>query len=263
MTEHDTSIPPPPPAVKVQDVTVAFDTTVVLNHVTLDLPPASATCLIGPSASGKTVLAKTIAGLITPEDGDVRIGKTHLGTASTAEKHKTLSSIGFLFQKAGLFDSLPVWENICFQQIQQRALSRRQARDTAVALLADVGLGADAADLYPGDLSGGMQKRVGVARALSGDPRVLILDEPTAGLDPIMSQAICDLISSVRTRKPVTVLAISSDMRTATRLSDYIALVHDQHILWHGSSDEAATCDHPAVEQMIKARSEGPLSLDA
>lgn len=250
-----------PPHIKIEAVSVAFGSNQVLRDINLDLPASSATCLIGLSASGKTVLAKTIAGLITPSQGRVLIDALDLNEATPKDRQNLMRRMGFLFQKAGLFDSLSVWENIAFQQLETRTWTKTQAREQVVELLADVGLDAAVADLTPADLSGGMQKRVGIARAIAGAPDILILDEPTAGLDPIMSRAMCDLVSTLRQRRPMTLITISSDMAVAQRIADTIVMLHDHDVHWQGPAHQAARSGDAAVEQIIASEAEGPLSL--
>ena len=249
------------PSISLKALNVRFGEESVLSDVNLTIQRNSCTCLIGVSASGKTVLAKTVAGLIKPSTGQVLIDDQDLHVGTNTRRRCAYDRLGFVFQRSGLLDSLPIWTNVAFRQIQRKQWNRTDAEKYAKQLLRRVGLTPDVAHLYPTDLSGGMQKRVGVARAIAGDPDILILDDPTAGLDPISSRAICNLILNMRRKRPMTVLAISSDMDVAQQLSDSITLLHAGKCLWSGPGQNAAHCGHAAVEQMIARSRSGPLSL--
>lgn len=248
------------PAVHLKHLSKRFGAEDVLVDVDLRIPPGDAVCLIGPSAAGKTVMAKCLSGLLKPEAGEVLIDGVDTIRLKGAARREMFGGIGVLFQQGGLFDSLPVWRNVCFRLLKA-GMKPHMAKDVAVGLLADVGLDADVADLSPADLSGGMRKRVGIARALATDPRILILDEPTAGLDPVMSTAIVELIQGLGAKYNPTVLAISSNMDTAQTIADTIALVHNRTILWHGPAAEAAACGDPHVEQLVNRHAEGPIQI--
>ena len=233
------------PGITVLGLDVAFDGVKVIDNLDLHVPSGSSTVVIGPSGSGKTVLLKTIVGLYPPSAGTVTFD------------HEP--RMGMLFQRSGLFDSLPVWENIAFRILQTRDISRREARDLAIEKLALVGLDAAEADLFPVELSGGMQKRVGIARAIADDPDVLLLDEPTAGLDPIMSNMINDMVIDVTRRLGVTVISVNSDMKGAARTADTVVMLHEGRAMWTGPTARMFESGDPYVDQFVNSRTEGPI----
>ena len=173
-----------------------------------------------------------------------------------------LKQFGMLFQGAALFDSLPVWENVAFGLIQGHGVKRKQAREIAIEKLAKVGLSADVAMLSPAELSGGMQKRVGLARAIAADPKVIFFDEPTTGLDPIMADVINELIISTVEGLGVSTLSITHDMASARKISDRIAMLYRGKIIWQGTTEQIDHSDNPYVEQFIHGRAEGPIQME-
>lgn len=230
----------------------SFGDKAVLRDVSLEVPAGRSTVLIGPSASGKSVLIRCILGLMERDGGEVRVGG-----AEIADTRR----IGVLFQQNALFDSMKVWENVAFPLINSHAVSPAEARERAMARLLDVGLTEEMAMLYPVELSGGMQKRVGVARAMAGDPELLILDDPTAGLDPILTNAILDLIEASVEGSGATVLAITGNMHAARTRFDRIAMLYDGVIRWQGDGADAGNADDPYLEQMLEGRAEGPIRM--
>jgi len=233
------------PGIHIKDLCVAFDGVEVLREIDLDLEPGSSTVVIGPSGSGKTVLLKTLVGLYPPSAGSLSFDRD--------------PRIGMLFQRSGLFDSLPVWENIAFQVLQSADIDRAEGRKRAVALLETVGLAEREADLFPVELSGGMQKRVGIARALANDPDVLLLDEPTAGLDPIMSNTINDMVLDIVKRLGVTVVSVNSDMKGAKRIAETAVMLHEGRVMWVGPTDKMYDSGNEYVDQFVNSRVEGPI----
>lgn len=238
-----------------------FDGRPVLRSVSLTVPAGQSTVLIGPSASGKTVLLKCLLGLMAPERGQVRYGEDALTDMDADALDRFRERVGVLFQQNALFDSLTVWENVAFRLLSRREVSRREARRRALKWLADVGLGPEMANLYPVELSGGMQKRVGVARAMIGEPELLILDDPTAGLDPILTNAILSLIERCVAGTGTTVLAVTGDMRAARTRFDNIAMLFDGAIRWAGPRDAAACAEDPFLAQMLSGSSAGPIKM--
>jgi phospholipid/cholesterol/gamma-HCH transport system ATP-binding protein len=234
----------------------SFDGKVILKDVSLELPAGRSTVLIGPSACGKSVLVRCILGLMGIDSGEIRIGDQLASRTSNESKR-----IGVLFQQNALFDSMTVWENVAFPLINTHGLSRRLARDRAIDKLEQVGLSPDIAMLYPIELSGGMQKRAAVARAMVADPDLLILDDPTAGLDPIRTNGILDLIENSIARTGVTVLAITGDMSTARSRFNRIAMLYDGVIRWSGDTVDAKTAEDPYLRQMLQGRAEGPIRM--
>ena len=214
------------------------------------------------SGSGKSVTIKCVLGILRPDAGKIYVdGKetTHMGGRA---REAVLRKFGMLFQGAALFDSLPVWENVSFGLIQGRGMSRRKARDVAVEKLAKVGLGPEVAVLSPAELSGGMQKRVGLARAIAADPEILFFDEPTTGLDPIMADVINDLIVSTVKDLGVTAVSITHDMTSARKIANRIAMLYEGRIIWAGSTGAIDTSGNPYVEQFIHGRAENPIKME-
>ena len=223
----------------------------VLNDVNLSVLDGASLVLLGESGSGKTLILKCIMGLVKPDRGSVRIDGFDTVNLSGRERDKFLARCGMLFQQSALFDSLTVWRNVAFRQLQQNGLTPRMAREMAIKRLGSVGLGPSIADLLPSELSGGMQKRVGIARAIASQPEILLLDEPTAGLDPIMSNVISSLIVSNVRNLGATAISITSDLNTAIKISDQIALLHDGTVAWTGSPDEITNSGNSLVERFI------------
>jgi phospholipid/cholesterol/gamma-HCH transport system ATP-binding protein len=246
------------PEVALSGVTVEFGENRALDDVGLDVADGESLVLIGPSASGKTVALKVIAGLIRPVKGSVRIrGQDMIGLKEN--ERENVARIGMLFQRSALFDSLTVWENITFRLRQNRRMTDRDAIDLSVSKLEDVGLTADAALLYPVELSGGMQKRVGIARALADEPQILLLDEPTAGLDPIMTNVINELILENMRNLGATVVSVTSNLDGARHVADRIVMLHEGRIVWTGNVEEMDSSDDPYIDQFVHKTPNGPI----
>ncbi len=250
---------PDQPKIALAGVTKSFHDNHVLAGLDLEVRAGESLVLIGPSGSGKTVAMKCIIGLMRPDSGSIRIDGRETAGLSEDQRHDELARTGMLFQRSALFDGMTIWQNITFRLTQTRDIGEREARDFAVGKLADVGLTADSADLYPVELSGGMQKRVGIARAIADEPEMLLLDEPTAGLDPIMTQAINDLILENAEKLGATVLSITSDMDGARAIADRIAMIYDGRIIWCGPKDTADDSGNPYLHQFIHRRGDGPI----
>ncbi len=251
------------PAVKIKltDVRLGFGANRVLDGIDLDVYEGLNTVLIGGAASGKSVLMKAIIGLHRAESGRIEVDGVDTARFNGSDRIKLMERFGILFQHSALFDSLPVWENITFKLIQTKRIQRNAAKDLAVEKLLQVGLGADVADLFPASLSGGMQKRVGLARAIAGDPEILMLDDPTAGLDPIMTLAINRLINKCVQELGATALSITGDMTSARHQYDRLAMIHDGHIVWSGATADIDAADNPYLEQLINGRAQGPMKM--
>ncbi|HSM96649.1 MAG TPA: ATP-binding cassette domain-containing protein [Rhizomicrobium sp.] len=248
--------------IELQGVKKRFGPKVVLDGVDLKIGRGESVVIIGGSGSGKSVTIKSVLGIIRPDAGKIYVdGKeiTHLGGRA---REAVLKKFGMLFQGAALFDSLPVWENVAFGLIQGRGVARRKAKDIAVAKLAKVGLGPEVAMLSPSELSGGMQKRVGLARAIAADPEILFFDEPTTGLDPIMADVINDLIVSTVKDLGVTAVSITHDMVSARKISDRIAMLYKGKIIWQGPTKDIDTSGNEYVDQFIHGRAEGPIKME-
>ena len=247
--------------VKIRDLTKSFGQKRVLNEVSADVLARKKSVLIGPAASGKTVLFKCIMGICLPEAGTISMRGEPVPTAGSPNHSKFMMDVGVCFQQGGLLDSLTVWENIAFKLTQAQGLDRKSAREMAIEKLAMVDLPAPTADLLPSELSGGMQKRVGIARALAGSPSLLLLDEPTAGLDPITTNTINKLITRSMNEIGATVLAITSDMDSARNEYDHLFMLHEGHMVWSGPTADLDTCDNPYVTQLINGRAVGPIEM--
>ena len=250
------------PKIELQGVKKRFGPKVVLDGVDLKVGKGESVVIIGGSGSGKSVTIKSVLGIIRPEAGKIYVdGKetTHMGGRA---REAVLKKFGMLFQSAALFDSLPVWENVAFGLIQGRGMNRKQAKDIAIAKLAKVGLGSEVANLSPSELSGGMQKRVGLARAIAADPEILFFDEPTTGLDPIMADVINDLITSTVKDLGVTAVSITHDMTSARKISDRIAMLYKGKIIWQGPTKDIDHSGNEYVDQFIHGRAEGPIKME-
>ena len=245
--------------IKIDKVSKSFGALKALDGVSLSLEAGRSLALIGPTAAGKSVLLKCLVGLYGADGGAISIDGEAVGISD--ERPAALNDrIGMLFQQNALFDSLPVWENIAFRLLQDKSMTPVEAKEIAIEKLRLVNLPASDADLYPTELSGGMQKRVGLARAIATDPEILLLDEPTAGLDPITSNKINDLILELVDALGVTVLSVNSDMVGAKRLSHRLAMLHDGHIIWTGPSENMFESENEYVDQFVNSRAQGPIS---
>ncbi|MFN0116231.1 MAG: ABC transporter ATP-binding protein [Paracoccaceae bacterium] len=244
--------------IALHDVHKTFGPNRVLQGVTLDVARGESLVVIGGSGTGKSVLLKCILGLVTPDRGRIEVD----GRPADAQGREAfLARFGMLFQGGALFDSLPVWQNVAFRLL--RGAGKRpkgEARDIAVAKLARVGLKPEVADLYPAELSGGMQKRVGLARAIAADPGIIFFDEPTTGLDPIMAGVINELIREIVTEMGATAITITHDMSSVRRIADRVAMLHGGVIRWAGPVREMDASPDPFVQQFINGRAEGPIA---
>ena len=240
----------------------AFGRKKVLQGVDLEIEQGESVVVIGGSGSGKSVLLKCILGLLRPDSGEILVDgqpTVHLGSSDRA---RMLTKFGMLFQGAALFDSLPVWQNVSFGLIQGEGMKLPEAKRLAIDTLAKVGLGADVADLFPAELSGGMQKRVGLARAIASKPEVIFFDEPTTGLDPIMSDVINQLIVERVRDLGATTLSITHDMASARKIADRIVMLYQGKIIWEGQTAEIDHSGNAFVDQFINGRAEGPIQME-
>jgi phospholipid/cholesterol/gamma-HCH transport system ATP-binding protein len=217
--------------------------------------------VIGGSGTGKSVLIKSVLGLVTPDAGVIEIDGEDVLKASRQRAGELRAQIGMLFQNGALFDSLPVWENVTFGLLAQKRIRRAAARDKAVEVLALVGLDAAVAELSPSELSGGMQKRVALARAIASEPAIIFFDEPTTGLDPIMGAVIDELIVDCVKQLGSTSIAITHDMASAQRIGDNAAMLYQGRVSWTGPATELMTSTDPVVDQFTHGRSEGPIRM--
>jgi phospholipid/cholesterol/gamma-HCH transport system ATP-binding protein len=246
------------PRIELLGVHKAFDDNRVLAGVNLRVMRGESLVIIGGSGTGKSVTLKCILGLIRPDSGEILLDGVPL---PRVDRRDFLRHFGMLFQGSALFDSLPVWQNVAFRLLQgRRRLTQAAARERAIEKLARVGLGAEVADRFPAELSGGMQKRVGLARAIATDPDLIFFDEPTTGLDPIMSRVINDLIRELVGEMGATAVTITHDMTTVNTVADHVALLHDGIVRWTGPIEAMATCGDPHVDQFINGRADGPIA---
>ncbi|HXV74200.1 MAG TPA: ATP-binding cassette domain-containing protein, partial [Sphingomonadales bacterium] len=213
--------------------------------------------------TGKSVLVKCILGLLEVDAGSITARKTDLVTASAKEREAFLKTTGMLFQGGALFDSLPVWENVAFGLMQAFGVKRAEAKKKAIEKLKRVGLDENAGNLYPAELSGGMRKRVGLARAIAADPEIIFFDEPTTGLDPIMTDVINKLIVESVKRLGATALTITHDMGSVMKVADRVAMIHEGMIVWQGAKTELAETKNPYVRQFVEGSAEGPIKVGA
>jgi len=249
------------PKISVRGVRKSFGRKQVLDGVDIDCHSGESLVVIGGSGTGKSVLVKCILGLLHPDAGSIRIDGTETVGLQRVARERLLQKFGMLFQGSALFDSLTVWENVAFGLVQGRGMERSQAREIALAKLASVGLGPEVSLLRTAELSGGMQKRVGLARAIAAEPEIVFFDEPTTGLDPIMADVINDLIVKCVREVGTTAVSITHDMVSARKIADRIAMLHQGHIVWHGPTAEIDHSGNPFVDQFINGRADGPIKM--
>jgi phospholipid/cholesterol/gamma-HCH transport system ATP-binding protein len=245
-----------------ENVGKAFGPKQVLNGVNLVVKKGQSLVVIGGSGTGKSVMLKCILGILRADSGSIRIAGDDITHATGEKRDALLRRFGMLFQGSALFDSLAVWENVAFGLIQGRDMVRAKAKDVAFEKLAQVGLTPDVGELYPAELSGGMQKRVALARAIAADPEIIFFDEPTTGLDPIMADIINKLIVDCVRRLGATTISITHDMASARKIADEIAMIHKGHIVWQGPVKKIDKSGNAYVDQFIHGRGEGPIKMD-
>ena len=243
--------------IRLENVHKAFGSNRVLRGMTLEIPQGSSMVIIGGSGTGKSVALKCILGLIQPDSGKIFVDGTETGTG---DRDAFLARFGMLFQGGALFDSLPVWQNVAFRLLRG-SLKRpaNEAREIAVEKLRRVGLKPQVADLFPAELSGGMQKRVGLARAIAAEPEIIFFDEPTTGLDPIMAGVINELIREIVVEMGATAMTITHDMSSVRAIADNVAMLHGGVIQWTGQVAEMDASGDPYLDQFIHGRAEGPI----
>jgi phospholipid/cholesterol/gamma-HCH transport system ATP-binding protein len=250
------------PKIRLRGVRKRFGNKIVLDGIDLVVMPQTSMVVIGGSGSGKSVLLKCILGLIEPDDGVIEIDGVDVLRLSRPEQEGVRARIGMLFQNGALFDSLPVWENVTFGLLAQRKVSRSAARERAAEFLAQVGLAPTVGELSPAELSGGMQKRVALARAIAAQPDIMFFDEPTTGLDPIMGAVIDGLVVDCVKRLGSTAVAITHDMASARRIGDSAAMIHQGKIIWSGPASRLMDSGNPEVDQFTHGRREGPIQME-
>lgn len=247
------------PILKLASVEKSFGSNHVLQGVDLDVAPGKSLVIIGGSGSGKSVMLKNALGLMTPDKGTVFFNGDDVTRAGGKTRDAMRARIGMLFQSAALFDSLTVWENVAFRLIHADRLKRKEAKERAIETLRKVRLGPDVADLRPAEISGGMQKRVGLARAIISKPDLIFFDEPTTGLDPITADAINDLIVEQVKALGAATISITHDMPSARKIADEIAMLFDGKIIWRGPVSNIDNSASAHVEQFVKGLADGPI----
>jgi phospholipid/cholesterol/gamma-HCH transport system ATP-binding protein len=249
------------PKIAIAGLNKSFGAKRVLRGVDLAVGVGESVVVIGGSGSGKSVLIKCILGLLRPDSGSIRVdGKETVGLAGR-EREAMRRQFGMLFQGSALFDSLRVWENVAFGLMEGERMARRQAKEIALRKLAAVGLEPPVGELYPAELSGGMQKRVALARAIAKEPAVIFFDEPTTGLDPIMSDVINKLIVKCVRELGATAVSITHDMVSARHIADRIAMIYEGRIIWQGAARDIDRSGNPYVDQFLHGRAEGPIAM--
>lgn len=250
------------PKISIKNLHKSFGKKVVLDGLNLDVAKGESVVVIGGSGTGKSVLLKCILGLLKPEQGQIFLDGKDVVPMGERDRKKSLNRFGMLFQGGALFDSLSVWQNVAFGLIQAKGMDEEEARIIAVEKLGRVGLNADVADLHPSELSGGMQKRVGLARAIAGDPEIIFFDEPTTGLDPIMADVINRLIVECVKDLGATTITITHDMSSVRKIADQAAMLFKGKIIWQGPRDQIDDSGNDYVDQFIHGRAEGPIQMD-
>jgi phospholipid/cholesterol/gamma-HCH transport system ATP-binding protein len=250
----------PTPKLEWRGVRKRFGDQVVLDGLDLSVEAGKSLVIIGASGQGKSVAIKIAIGLMQPDAGQVFIDGVDITRLGGAARRRLYAKFGMLFQGAALFDSLTVWENVAFRLINADGVSRKAAKARALEALEKVRLTAQVGDRYPSELSGGMQKRVGLARAIVAHPEIIMFDEPTTGLDPITAAAIDELIVEQVKGLGCTAISITHDLASARRIGDEIALLHEGKIIWRGPASALDETDNPYVIQFVAGRADGPIT---
>ena len=250
-----------PSKISLRGVTKAFGPKKVLQGINLEVTPGESMVVIGGSGTGKSVLLKCILGLMQPDDGSIKIDGVETVDLGDHGRSQVMRKFGMLFQGGALFDSLRVWENVAFGPIQSDGMATDKARDVAIAKLGNVGLGPEIGELFPSELSGGMQKRVALARAIAREPEIIFFDEPTTGLDPIMADVINDLIVKCVSALGATAVSITHDMASARKIGHRIGMLHEGRLVWQGPVADIDHSGNAYVDQFIHGRAEGPIQM--
>ena len=249
-----------PAKLQLSGVKKSFGTKHVLNGIDLSIETGKSLVVIGGSGTGKSVMIKSVLGLMQPDEGSIIIDGHETTKLKPRERDELMQKFGMLFQGGALFDSLKVWENVAFGLVQGRGMDKRQAREIAIEKIEAVGLKADVGNLFPAELSGGMQKRVGLARAIAASPEIIFFDEPTTGLDPIMADVINELIVKSVKELGATALSITHDMASARKIADSVAMIYEGKIIWHGPVAQLDNSGNDYVDQFIHGRAQGPIT---
>ncbi len=250
------------PKLLLDDVYKAFGANIVLDGLDLVVAPGESVVVIGGSGTGKSVLLKCILGLLRPEKGSIKVDGQEVVGLRGGARDQVLTKFGMLFQAAALFDSLKVWENVAFGLVEGGGMAKEEAYEIAIDKLRRVGLGAEVGELEPAELSGGMKKRVGLARAIATEPEIIFFDEPTTGLDPIMGDVINHLIVECVQDLGATTVTITHDMSSARTIAHRVAMIYQGKIIWNGPVAEIDDSGNPHVDQFIHGRAEGPIRME-
>ena len=250
-----------PSKISLRGVTKAFGPKQVLRGIDLDVTAGESMVVIGGSGTGKSVLLKCILGLMQPDDGSIKVDGVETAYLGDGGRSQVMRKFGMLFQGGALFDSLRVWENVAFGPIQSDGMSTEQAREVAIAKLGNVGLGPEIGELFPSELSGGMQKRVALARAIAREPEIIFFDEPTTGLDPIMADVINELIVKCVSDLGATAVSITHDMASARKIGHRIGMLYEGRLIWQGPVADIDRSGDAHVDQFIHGRAEGPIQM--
>jgi phospholipid/cholesterol/gamma-HCH transport system ATP-binding protein len=250
------------PKIEIHGLCKSFGSKKVLDNLELAIAPGESLVVMGGSGSGKSVLIKCILGIVKPDHGQILVDGVDVTHLKGRNRDMLLRRFGMLFQGGALFDSLTIWENVAFGLIQGRGVRPKVARGIAEEKLAKVGLPPEVGLLSPAELSGGMQKRVGLARAIAANPEIIFFDEPTTGLDPIMADVINRLIVSTVAGTGVTALSITHDLVSARKIATRIAMLYRGRIVWSGSSERIEDSGNAYVDQFVHGRAEGPIAFD-
>ena len=257
----DHLIPEHEPAwIEAKDLRYQVGTKQILKGVSLGVAPGEILCVMGMSGSGKTTVLHCLGGLTSPTSGEIRIGDAQIVGMRENELNRVRERMGMVFQYAALFDSLTVFENVAFGLRRRRRLPTDEIKKIVAEKLALVGL-PGTESMYPSELSGGMAKRVGLARAIAMSPEILLYDEPTSGLDPVIASVVDELIMQMRDKLGVTSIVVSHNITSIFRISDKIAMIHEGQVLVTGTPQQIQTCDNPIVRQFIEGRSQGPIEV--
>jgi phospholipid/cholesterol/gamma-HCH transport system ATP-binding protein len=253
---------PATPKISLRGVTKRFGPKSVLNGIDLDVGHRQSVVVIGGSGTGKSVMLKCILGLLRPDGGSILVDGQETVGLRGSEREALMRRFGMLFQGAALFDSLTVWQNVAFGLTAGRRMKKAEAKEIAIAKLGRVGLTPDVGELFPSELSGGMQKRVALARAIATEPEIIFFDEPTTGLDPIMSDVINELIVETVKDLGASTVSITHDMASARKIADRIAMIYKGKIIWQGTVAEMDATDNPYVDQFVHGRAHGPIAME-
>ena len=249
--------------ISVSNLVKNFGDKQVLSGIDFEVAKGQSLVILGGSGSGKSVCIKVIASLMNSTSGSVKIDGQETSKINGKARDQLMGKFGFLFQGGALFDSLPVWQNVAFRLLNSDKMDKKQAKEIAIEKLKSVGLGARVADLHPSELSGGMQKRAALARAVAAEPEIIFFDEPTTGLDPIMADVINDLIISNSKKLGATTITITHDMHSARRIADKIAMLYEGKIIWFGDVADIDNSGNEYLDQFINGRSSGPINFSA